>query len=379
MKTDSKLKQQVRNAVRRGRSVEQAVHDITLSALTRRSLDRTAMRKVADEVMTNVRDAADVKGARAKDVVAEAAAGVNQALAHAARALKVSRRVTAGVDAAAASGAMVARIAAGVLAGIADGLSRGRRGRASADAARARRHGARPRPPAGDRRRPDPLRLRRRRAAPGPGGRARACGQGAALDAGGGARAPRAARARAPRAAGPRPDVRQARPDARHARRPVRAGVDRRVREAAGPARRRRPMPRCARSSSRISARAPEEVFAGLRPGAGRGRLDRAGAPCAPRRRHRGRGQGAPPRHRRGGRGGPAPAGAPRRAWSRRVVRTCALPAARGGARSSPAPCARELDLAAECRNAERVAAKLCATTPASWCRRFTGNGPASA
>jgi len=124
MKTDSKLEQQIRNAVRRGRSVEQAVHDITLSALTRRSLDRAAMRKVADEVMTNVRDAANVKGARAKDVIADAAAGVNQALAHAARALKVSRRVAAGVDAAAASGAMMARIAAGVLAGIADSLTR---------------------------------------------------------------------------------------------------------------------------------------------------------------------------------------------------------------------------------------------------------------
>jgi hypothetical protein len=123
MKPDSKLQQEVRDAVRRGRSVEQAVHDITLSALTRRSLDRAAMREVADEVMRSVRDAAHVKGARAKDVVAEAAAGVNQALAHAARALKVSRRVAAGIDAAAASGAMMARIAAGVLAGIADSLT----------------------------------------------------------------------------------------------------------------------------------------------------------------------------------------------------------------------------------------------------------------
>lgn len=124
MKIDRKLEQQVRNAVRRGRSVEQAVHDITLSALTRRSLDRAAMRKVATEVMESVRDAADMKGARAKDVIAEASAGVNQALAHAARALKLSRRVAAGVDAAAASGAMAARIAAGVLAGIADSLTR---------------------------------------------------------------------------------------------------------------------------------------------------------------------------------------------------------------------------------------------------------------
>ena len=123
MTTGNKLQAEVRRAVRRGRRVEDEVRDITLKALTLRKLDRAEMRKVAGEVMSGVREAAAVKGERAKDVIAQAAAGVEQALGHAARALHLSNRLAAGVSVAAQSGALMARVASGVLAGIADSLA----------------------------------------------------------------------------------------------------------------------------------------------------------------------------------------------------------------------------------------------------------------
>jgi hypothetical protein len=123
MKTD-RLQAQARRAVMRGSRVQDEMRDLTVKALTLRKLDRAEMRKVAGEVMSAVREAAAVKGPRAKDVIAQAAAGVEQALGHAARALKVSNRLAAGVSIAAASGAMMARVASGVLAGIADSLAR---------------------------------------------------------------------------------------------------------------------------------------------------------------------------------------------------------------------------------------------------------------
>ena len=125
-----RLQAEVRRAVKRGKRVEREVRDLTLKALTQRRLDRAEMRKVAGEVMSGVREAADVReGPRARAVVEQAAAGVSEALTHAARALRLSNRLSAGVSAAAESGAMMARIASGVLAGIADSLERSGRPR----------------------------------------------------------------------------------------------------------------------------------------------------------------------------------------------------------------------------------------------------------
>jgi uncharacterized protein DUF6781 len=92
----NKVRDEVRRAVGQGRNIQKAVRDITVNALTRGELDQDAIRKVTGEVMKGVQEAAAVKGLRAKDLVAEAVAGLDEALAHAAQALKLSIEEAAG-------------------------------------------------------------------------------------------------------------------------------------------------------------------------------------------------------------------------------------------------------------------------------------------
>jgi hypothetical protein len=99
MSTDARTKNirdEVRRAVEQGRGIQKAVRDITLKALTRGELDQDAIRKVTRHVVKAVQEAATVQGERAKDVMAEAVAGVDEALAHAAQALKLSIEEAAG-------------------------------------------------------------------------------------------------------------------------------------------------------------------------------------------------------------------------------------------------------------------------------------------
>jgi len=99
MATDTggrKIQDEVRRAVELGRGIQKAVRDITLKALTRGELDQDAVRKVTGDVVKGVQEAATVQGVRAKQVVAEAVAGVDEALAHAAQALKLSIEEAAG-------------------------------------------------------------------------------------------------------------------------------------------------------------------------------------------------------------------------------------------------------------------------------------------
>ncbi len=99
MTTDArsrKIRDEVRRAIEQGRGIQKAVRDITLKALTRGELDQDAIRKVTGDVVKGVQEAATVQGVRAKDVVAEAVAGVDEALAHAAQALKLSIEEAAG-------------------------------------------------------------------------------------------------------------------------------------------------------------------------------------------------------------------------------------------------------------------------------------------
>ncbi len=99
MTTDArsrKIRDEVRRAIEQGRGIQKAVRDITLKALTRGELDQDAIRKVSGDVVKGVQEAATVQGVRAKDVVAEAVAGVDEALAHAAQALKLSIEEAAG-------------------------------------------------------------------------------------------------------------------------------------------------------------------------------------------------------------------------------------------------------------------------------------------
>lgn len=91
MDADAKtIRDEIRSAVQLGRGIQKAACDITLKALTRGELDRDAIRKVTGDVVKAVQEAATVQGTRAKEVMAEAVAGVDEALAHAAQALKLS-------------------------------------------------------------------------------------------------------------------------------------------------------------------------------------------------------------------------------------------------------------------------------------------------
>lgn len=91
-----KIRDEVRRAVEQGRGIQKAVRDITLKALTRGELDQDAIRKVTSNVVKAVQEAATVQGGRAKEVVAEAVAGLDEALTHAAQALKLSIEEAAG-------------------------------------------------------------------------------------------------------------------------------------------------------------------------------------------------------------------------------------------------------------------------------------------
>jgi len=91
-----KMRDEVRRAIEQGRGIQKAVRDITLKALTRGELDPDAIRKVTRDAVKSVQEAAAVQGVRVKDVVAEAVAGVDEALAHAAQALKLSIEEAAG-------------------------------------------------------------------------------------------------------------------------------------------------------------------------------------------------------------------------------------------------------------------------------------------
>ncbi|MGE0873813.1 MAG: DUF6781 family protein [Burkholderiales bacterium] len=87
---DMNVGDDVRKAIAEGRRVQEAVRDITLKALTRHELDQRALRKVTKDAMDAVRDAAAVQGASVTQAAKDAVGGVDQALAHAAQALKLS-------------------------------------------------------------------------------------------------------------------------------------------------------------------------------------------------------------------------------------------------------------------------------------------------
>jgi hypothetical protein len=88
--------EQVQKAMAEGRRVQEAVQQITLKALTERQLDFAAMRKVTGEAIDAVREAATTHGDGMKDAAKQAIAGVDQALARAAEALKLSLQEAGG-------------------------------------------------------------------------------------------------------------------------------------------------------------------------------------------------------------------------------------------------------------------------------------------
>jgi hypothetical protein len=90
------MQHEIRRALERGRHIQSQVRDITLKALAHGELDGAGMRKVTREALETVREAAAVHGERAKDLMREAIDGVDQALAHAAQALKLSLEEAGG-------------------------------------------------------------------------------------------------------------------------------------------------------------------------------------------------------------------------------------------------------------------------------------------
>lgn len=95
-KGGKKVPDEVRRAIGRGGDIHEAVRTITLKALTRGELDGSSVRKVAGEVMKGVRAAASARGAEAGDATEKAVRGLDEALAHAAQALKLSVEEAAG-------------------------------------------------------------------------------------------------------------------------------------------------------------------------------------------------------------------------------------------------------------------------------------------
>jgi len=93
---ETKIRDEVRRAFEQGRGIQKAVRGITLKALTKGELDQDAVRRVTSEVVKGIQEAATVQRVLAKDVVAEAVAGLDEALAHAAQALKLSLEEAAG-------------------------------------------------------------------------------------------------------------------------------------------------------------------------------------------------------------------------------------------------------------------------------------------
>ena len=146
----------------------------------------------------------------------------------------------------------------------------------------------------------------------------------------------------------------------------------RRAREAAGP---RAAVPGRGRSIAtleRCYGRPVDEVFAHVRPRAGRQRVGRAGAFRGAARRHAGRGEGAAARHRRRDRARPR-ADAHRRRRSSSACRPTA--SACGRARSSPS--SRRRSATSSTSRARRPTARSCAaisgTRRCCSCPRSTG------
>ena len=95
------MRAEVARAIAEGRDVQQRVRAITLKALTARELDQAALAEVTRDVMRAVREAAEAAGhlAPAPGIthpVREALDGLDEALAHAAQALKLSLEEAAG-------------------------------------------------------------------------------------------------------------------------------------------------------------------------------------------------------------------------------------------------------------------------------------------
>ena len=100
-KSDSKnssetLEDEIKNAVETGRDVKKTVQRITLKALTEGKLDTEAVRQVASAVVKGAGLGAASHGPEAKEVLAKAISGLDEALSSAAEASKLALEEAAG-------------------------------------------------------------------------------------------------------------------------------------------------------------------------------------------------------------------------------------------------------------------------------------------
>lgn len=84
------VQDEVKQAVKEGGNIHETVRRATVKALTQGELDGEAVRKVTAEVVKGVQEGAAAYGTGMKDVTAKAVAGLDEALAHAAQAIKLS-------------------------------------------------------------------------------------------------------------------------------------------------------------------------------------------------------------------------------------------------------------------------------------------------
>jgi hypothetical protein len=90
------LQDEIKGAVETGSDVEETVRRITLKALTEHQLDTASVRKVASAVVKGAGMGAASHGAEAKDILAMAVSGLDEALSKAAEASKLALQEAVG-------------------------------------------------------------------------------------------------------------------------------------------------------------------------------------------------------------------------------------------------------------------------------------------
>ncbi len=90
------VREAVRDAVEKGESIQNAVRDITLKALSEGKLDKERIKAVADAVMAGAGDAVARESEQLKEGLTEAAAGLEEALIKTADALRLAIEEASG-------------------------------------------------------------------------------------------------------------------------------------------------------------------------------------------------------------------------------------------------------------------------------------------
>lgn len=96
LRSNEVLQDEIKGAVETGRDVKETVRRITLKALTKGELDTESVRQVASAVVKGAGMGAESHGPEAKDILAKAISGLDEALSKAAEASKLALEEAAG-------------------------------------------------------------------------------------------------------------------------------------------------------------------------------------------------------------------------------------------------------------------------------------------